>query len=310
MNAQEASDEFKAKMVNLKNGCTLFSEWNLKDESITSIGSGWRCDCVNAQEETQGVLLLLPGHGCYEVHGAISCEYFDSNGGPSGWLGFPVSDEEAQGNSGDRTQKFEHGEIVWHKDGDYCESLPSLTKAQQDIVDGMSKDWANWQNNRTGPVDVGHQECRDLLKRIDDEIKRNIREFDAKRFLLVVFGSLKAGKSTLVNAFAGKKISSMGAATETTLRANLVMAADHGHPEGVYIYDPVCASPDLSGLSDDNKKKVIDQWHRDNAKHFLDYLRELYQMRILKTTSLEHELAGLGRLRSMSQTCPSLPIPT
>ena len=276
MTKEEALAKFETKMVELKGRGAPFSEWDLNAESINSIANFadcWHCDLLDANKEKRGVLLLHPEYGCHEVHGAIRCEYFDSNGGPNGRLGFPVSDEEAKGNSGDRTQKFEHGKIVWHEDGDYCESLPALTKAQQDIVDGMLKDWANWQNNRTVPNVVGHQACSALLKRIDDEITRNIREFDAERFLLVVFGSLKAGKSTLVNAFAGKQISSMGAATETTLRANLVMAADHSHPEGVYIYDPIGASPDLNGLSDGDKKKVIDQWHRDNAKHFLDYLR-------------------------------------
>lgn len=300
MTKEEALAKFETKMVELKGSGAPFSEWDFNAGSINSIANFadcWHCDLLDANKKKRGVLLLHPDLGCHEVHGAIGREYFDSNGRPNGWLGFPVSDEETQGNSEDRTQKFEHGKIVWHKDGDYCESLPALTKEQRDSLDGMTKDWNAGAQDRMGPLnDVGHQQCRALLKRIDEEIMRNIREFDAERFLLVVFGSLKAGKSTLVNAFAGKQISSMGAATETTLRANLVMAADRDHPEGVYIYDPVCASPDLNGLSDDDKKKVIDQWHRDNAKHFLDYLRGIISEADFKNYFAGARVGGIGEI--------------
>src|SRR5437016_2934997 len=60
-----------------------------------------------------------------------------------------------------------------------------------------------------------------------EEIRRSMdrarRQFDAKLFFVVIFGPLKAGKSTLMNALAGEYVSPTGFGKETTRRPSLVI---------------------------------------------------------------------------------------
>nr|WP_315595748.1 hypothetical protein [uncultured Cupriavidus sp.] len=49
------------------------------------------------------------------VYGAIG-EYYDKLGGPSSWLGFPLTDEQALPDDGGRVSTFEHGAIYWWAD--------------------------------------------------------------------------------------------------------------------------------------------------------------------------------------------------
>jgi hypothetical protein len=61
------------------------------------------------------------------------------------------------------------------------------------------------------------------LERLVREIDRARRQFDSKLFFVVVFGPLKAGKSTLANALAGEYVSPAGFGKETTRRPSLVI---------------------------------------------------------------------------------------
>jgi hypothetical protein len=58
-----------------------------------------------------------------------------------------------------------------------------------------------------------------------NDIARKRRQFDAKLFFVVIFGPLKAGKSTLANALAGDEVSPTGFGKETTRRPSLILQA-------------------------------------------------------------------------------------
>jgi hypothetical protein len=58
-----------------------------------------------------GDIYFQPETGAFEVHGLISNFYRENAGGPSGALGFPVSDEEDAG-PGRRRSRFQGGELV------------------------------------------------------------------------------------------------------------------------------------------------------------------------------------------------------
>jgi hypothetical protein len=60
-----------------------------------------------------GRIFTSPATGAHEVHGAILDRYQQA-GGPTGGLGFPLSDEEdVAGVPGARRSSFEHGDIYW-----------------------------------------------------------------------------------------------------------------------------------------------------------------------------------------------------
>jgi len=64
-----------------------------------------------ADGQVRGDIYFRQGIGAFEVHDRISDFYRGTAGGPSGALGFPVSDEEDAG-PGRRRNRFEGGELV------------------------------------------------------------------------------------------------------------------------------------------------------------------------------------------------------
>lgn len=71
------------------------------------------------------------------------------------------------------------------------------------------------------PTDDAH--ARPKLDGIVQEIDRAYRNFGANLFFIVIFGPLKAGKSTLTNALAGEYVSPTGFGKETTRRPSFVI---------------------------------------------------------------------------------------
>lgn len=61
------------------------------------------------------------------------------------------------------------------------------------------------------------------FKKTVDMLDRAKREFDASLFFILMFGPLKAGKSTLTNLLAREYVSPTGFGIETTLRPSLIM---------------------------------------------------------------------------------------
>ncbi len=75
------------------------------------------------------------------------------------------------------------------------------------------------------------------LEQVWRSIHRARRQFDSKLFFIVVFGPLKAGKSTLTNALAGEYVSPAGFGKETTRRPSLVMRASESRIDQYFSTD-------------------------------------------------------------------------
>lgn len=60
------------------------------------------------------------------------------------------------------------------------------------------------------------------------DIERSRKEFDSTLFFVVIFGPLKAGKSTMVNALAREYVSPVKLGSETTLRPSIIIKSKTG----------------------------------------------------------------------------------
>jgi hypothetical protein len=78
------------------------------DESGTSDGAG------RFNQFEHGSIYYASGAGAHEVHGEILAMYL-SEGGPTGWLGYPTSDEIDAADGRSRHSRFERGLIYWTK---------------------------------------------------------------------------------------------------------------------------------------------------------------------------------------------------
>lgn len=84
-------------------------------------------------------------------------------------------------------------------------------------------------NNALDAVDI-----ETIVRGID----RAKRQFDAKLFFVVIFGPLKAGKSTLTNTLAGEYVSPSGFGKETTRRPSLVISGKESGIDQYFSTDP------------------------------------------------------------------------
>ncbi|MGN0867200.1 MAG: dynamin family protein [Oligosphaeraceae bacterium] len=74
------------------------------------------------------------------------------------------------------------------------------------------------------------------LEELKEELERRWRAFNTRRFFVVTVGALKSGKSTLINALVGHRVSPDGIGAETTKKCSVVMSADEENPEGITLY--------------------------------------------------------------------------
>src|SRR4051794_15007236 len=74
-------------------------------------------------------------------------------------------------------------------------------------------------------VELARRSCREIADQLDDYLLPRLASPDAP-LLVVVGGSTGAGKSTLVNALAGRRVSPAGALRPTTRSPVLICAAD------------------------------------------------------------------------------------
>lgn len=86
--------------------------------------------------------------------------------------------------------------------------------------------------------DFGNALHGNELEQLWREIDRARRQFDSKLFFIVVFGPLKAGKSTLTNALAGEYVSPAGFGKETTRRPSLVIRGEASGIDQYFSTDP------------------------------------------------------------------------
>lgn len=213
---------------------------------------------------------------CFEVHGGI-CQTWLERGGCNSDLGLPLSDEEddSAAGRGGRISRFRNGTIRCRQDNDGWKfrvdlspetaemTLSEKTKVQLARMDADIQKLRDFRAelNAIGDCDLSVKEMDDILSEID----HRRRAFDSKRFFMVTFGMLKAGKSTLVNTFVGKKVSPVGRAKETTLRSSIILAADDENPEGIYLF-----SPKTGAASNDDE--AISVWQKDNGLKLMDFL--------------------------------------
>jgi hypothetical protein len=76
------------------------------------------------------------------------------------------------------------------------------------------------------------------LEQIRRNLDRSRRQFDSKLFFVVIFGPLKAGKSTLTNTLAGEYVSPAGFGKETTRRPSLVIRDEESGIDQYISTDP------------------------------------------------------------------------
>lgn len=108
-------------------------DW-LKEEQFPSIGKpcepgicqtpdgGWQCTYGGAWDGVCCTITIRPGDvEPHETHGTICARWWYQEGGTSGWLGYPISDEEiyyGDDDSDDRISHFENGDIIWKAKAD------------------------------------------------------------------------------------------------------------------------------------------------------------------------------------------------
>ena len=76
------------------------------------------------------------------------------------------------------------------------------------------------------------------LEQVTRNMDRARRQFDSKLFFVVIFGPLKAGKSTLTNTLAGEYVSPTGFGKETTRRPSLVICGGESGIDQYFSTDP------------------------------------------------------------------------
>ena len=97
-------------------------------------------------------------------------------------------------------------------------------------VDGVLSQWQSF--DFTNALDATG------LAQITRNVDRARRQFDSKLFFVVIFGPLKAGKSTLTNTLAGDYVSPTGFGKETTRRPSLVIRAEESGIDQYFSIDP------------------------------------------------------------------------
>lgn len=115
-------------------------------------------------------------------------------------------------------------------------------------------------------------ELYQFLCEIKKELDRQKRSFETKRFFVVTIGALKAGKSTLINALTGYRVSPDGTGAETTKKCSIIMSADEEHREGITLYRYTKAT---SREMDDNERyetcKAATRYLMDYFKGSIDW---------------------------------------
>lgn len=97
---------------------------------------------------------------------------------------------------------------------DVADFIQSLCKVRDEI------------NARLDTFPEGSADVKDLTKEILKGLHKRILQFQTNKFFVAVFGSLKAGKSTLINALMGRHVNPTGYGQETTRHCSIILKAD------------------------------------------------------------------------------------
>lgn len=90
------------------------------------------------------------------------------------------------------------------------------------LLETTSNGWKN-RLAAAGPLDA---ETQAALQRVVRRLARSRKEFDSKLFILLVFGPLKSGKSTLVNCLVRNEVSPTALGISTTKRPCIILGAN------------------------------------------------------------------------------------
>ncbi|OQB93525.1 MAG: GTPase Era [Verrucomicrobia bacterium ADurb.Bin118] len=119
------------------------------------------------------------------------------------------------------------------------------------------------------------------LELVMRNIDRARRQFDSKLFFVVIFGPLKAGKSTLTNALASEYVSPTGFGKETTRRPSLIISAEEPGIDQYFSTDPEInhflsqrrlRKNDATGVATDDETQKLAKV-RESFDAVADYLR-------------------------------------
>ena len=196
-------------------------DW-LKNEQFTSIGepnekgvyqnpgggyqqwfANWASIVIRSDDDTP-----------HETHGAICARWaqegqaFNENR-VKGWLGYPISDQEAydgDGDPNDRISHFENGDIIW-----------TAKTGETRIVN--IKDRARWYEFRRNELLALLKEASvlNVPKKYADELRLTTCKCQEDAFEIALVGEFQGGKSTTFNALCdGRDISPRGSGIKTS----------------------------------------------------------------------------------------------
>ena len=105
---------------------------------------------------------------------------------------------------------------------------------------------------------------------ISDEAKKKFKEYgvvldeakndlEAKRYFICTLGSVKAGKSTLINALCQKDVCIDAPAKETTKLPSIIKSVRNKSEEGIYFYQFARAETVNNSENDEQKTSLSDE---------------------------------------------------
>ena len=107
------------------------------------------------------------------------------------------------------------------------------TKKLMDLLETSAKEWTT-RLATAGPLDLGIQEALRVVVR---RLARSRKEFDSKLFILLVFGPLKSGKSTLVNCLVRDEVSPTALGISTTKRPCIILGSNGASPSAEQFFE-------------------------------------------------------------------------
>jgi hypothetical protein len=193
--------------------------------------------------------------------------------------------------------------------------VPNQIRTEQTLVlleqiDAILERWRGFDFSNV----FGAADWEQLVRNID----RGRRQFDSKLFFVVIFGPLKAGKSTLTNALAGQYVSPSGFGIETTRRPSLVVHSAESGIDQYFSTDPIVNHflsqrhlRKATGKSDPggDEKSTLTKVHEafDEVEDFVRGIRDKDEGRI-RTQSTNLDETSLKRI--LTQELPTEPLLT
>ena len=231
---------------------------------------GWQCNYDGAWGYGCAITIRPGETEPHEVHGE-NCKRWYREGGAfdenckRGWLGYPISDEDAyegDGNPADRISHFENGDIIWSENTKEARTvkknnkeMTALNPKRLEIIKPL--EGLRGLVKRPGN---GLTESRATdMERDIDSLKRSIC-YD--RYRVTVFGAFSAGKSTLLNALMGADYLPSADLPTTNVTTEIFRS------EQFYVFMPNCdiTKAQAKALQDEVSKEISGGAFLDNLE--------------------------------------------